>query len=174
MGFLHCNGDSKRSWVSCYKEQRFLVIPQEHALNLSKLTHYLLSPGSGHIELLNSNSRDLFAHLASPTSRESLMKKRDLLRTLAVGLCLGIWQHSPTLAQEPHPPVPLIFDTDIGNDVDDVLALGMIHALQSRHDCRLLAVTVTKDHPLAGSFVDCVNTFYGRDDVALESMRAQL
>ncbi len=49
-------------------------------------------------------------------------------------------------------PVALVFDTDIGNDVDDVLALGMIHALPSRWHCELLAVTVTKDHPLAGAF----------------------
>lgn len=45
-------------------------------------------------------------------------------------------------------PVRLIFDTDIGNDVDDALALGVIHALQSRGECELLAVTVSKDHPL--------------------------
>jgi len=54
-------------------------------------------------------------------------------------------------------PIPIIFDTDIGNDVDDVLALGMIHALQSRGACDLLAVTVTKDHELAGPFVDAPN-----------------
>ena len=29
-------------------------------------------------------------------------------------------------------PVKLIFDTDMGNDTDDVMALCMIHALQSR------------------------------------------
>ena len=29
-------------------------------------------------------------------------------------------------------PQKIIFDTDIGNDVDDVPALGMIHALQDR------------------------------------------
>ena len=51
-------------------------------------------------------------------------------------------------------PVKLIFDTDIGNDVDDVLALGLIHALQSRGQCELLAVTITKDQPLAAEFVD--------------------
>ncbi len=60
---------------------------------------------------------------------------------------------------------PLIFDTDIGNDVDDVLALGMIHSLQSRGECRLLAVTITKDSPMAASFTDAVNTFYGRGEV---------
>ncbi len=62
-------------------------------------------------------------------------------------------------------PVRLIFDTDIGNDVDDVLALGVIHALQSRGQCQLLAVTITKDNPLAAEFVDAVNTFYGRGDI---------
>ncbi|MEL6894847.1 MAG: nucleoside hydrolase [Planctomycetota bacterium] len=64
-------------------------------------------------------------------------------------------------------PVRLIFDTDIGNDCDDVLALGMIHALQSRGECDLLAVTITKDHPLAAPFVDCVNTFYGRGEIPI-------
>ena len=29
-------------------------------------------------------------------------------------------------------PVPLIFDTDMGNDVDDALALAMLHAFESR------------------------------------------
>ena len=64
-------------------------------------------------------------------------------------------------------PVPLIFDTDIGNDVDDVLALGVIHALQSRGECELLAVTITKDHELCGPFVDAVNTFYGRSNIPI-------
>lgn len=68
--------------------------------------------------------------------------------------------------------VPLIFDTDIGNDVDDVLALGMIHALQSRGECELLAVTITKDHELAAAFTDAVNTFYGRGDVPIGVCRS--
>src|SRR3954469_14380501 len=62
-------------------------------------------------------------------------------------------------------PIPLIFDTDIGNDIDDALALGMIHALMSRGECRLLAVTVTKDESMSAPFVDVVNTFYGRGDI---------
>ena len=71
----------------------------------------------------------------------------------------------PVAAGEP--PVDLIFDTDIGNDVDDVLALGMIHALASRGECNLLAVTVSKDCPLAASYTDAVNTFYGRGDTPI-------
>jgi hypothetical protein len=63
--------------------------------------------------------------------------------------------------------VPLIFDTDICGDCDDVLALGMIHALESRGACRLLAVTVSVDHDLAAPFVDAVNTFYGRPHIPI-------
>tara|TARA_R110002072_G_scaffold303069_1_gene492539 strand:+ start:8284 stop:9333 length:1050 start_codon:yes stop_codon:yes gene_type:complete len=69
-------------------------------------------------------------------------------------------------------PVPLIFDTDIGNDCDDVLAMGVIHSLQTRGECELLAVTITKDHELAAPFADVVNTFYGRGDIPIGVCRS--
>jgi hypothetical protein len=77
----------------------------------------------------------------------------------------------PPSAVEAREPVRLIFDTDIGNDVDDVLALGMIHSLESRGACRLLGVTVTKDSELAAPFVDAINTFYGRPEVPIGVVR---
>lgn len=70
-------------------------------------------------------------------------------------------------AEDRRPPVPLIFDTDIGNDVDDALALGVIHALMNRGECELLAVTITKDDFLSAQFVDAVNTFYGRGKISI-------
>ena len=69
-------------------------------------------------------------------------------------------------------PQKIIFDTDIGNDVDDVLALGMIHALQDRNECELLAVTITKDHSKAAAFTDAVNTFYGRGNIPIGVCRS--
>ncbi len=76
--------------------------------------------------------------------------------TLACGLlflaCAGRFD-----ADEPRPgPVKIIFDTDIGNDVYDALALSVVHALQSRQVCELLAVTVTKPHDLAGLTGGCL------------------
>ena len=62
-------------------------------------------------------------------------------------------------------PVKLIFDTDIGNDVDDTMAMAVIHALQNRNECELLAVTITKDNKYAAPMVQLVNTFYGRPDI---------
>ena len=61
--------------------------------------------------------------------------------------------------------MPLIFDTDMGNDVDDALALAMLHALESRGECRIIGVTVTKDNPWAAVYVDLLNTFYGRGEI---------
>lgn len=68
-------------------------------------------------------------------------------------------------------PIRLILDTDMGNDVDDVMALCMLHSLQKRGACELLAVTLTKDHPKAAAFVDAVDTFYGRPDTPIGAVR---
>lgn len=64
-------------------------------------------------------------------------------------------------------PVPVIFDTDITGDVDDVLALAMLHALADRNECELRAVTISKVNPLTAPFVDAVNTFYGRGEIPI-------
>ena len=64
-------------------------------------------------------------------------------------------------------PVRLILDTDIGNDIDDALALAMIHALANRAEVQLLAVTITKDNAYCAPYVDLVNTFYGRPDIPI-------
>lgn len=92
---------------------------------------------------------------------------RLLLWSLCVSVAtVALMQNiaSRTLAAD---KVSLIFDTDMGNDCDDALALGVIHALQSRGECELLAVTITKDHELAAPFVDCVNTYYGRGNIPI-------
>lgn len=64
-------------------------------------------------------------------------------------------------------PVRVIFDTDISGDVDDVLALAMLHTLADRGECELLAVTISKINPLTGPFTDAVNTFYGRGEIPI-------
>ncbi|MFO0960545.1 MAG: nucleoside hydrolase [Isosphaeraceae bacterium] len=79
------------------------------------------------------------------------------------------WVGSAAIAVAPaaEEPVGLIFDTDICGDCDDVLALAMIHSLEARRACKLLAVTVSADHDQAAPFVDAVNTFFRRGDVPI-------
>src|SRR5580698_10373555 len=62
---------------------------------------------------------------------------------------------------------PVIFDTDMGNDIDDALALALLHALETLGECRIIAVTITKDNPWAAPYIDVVNTFYGRPGIPI-------
>ncbi|MDR0871675.1 MAG: hypothetical protein LBN39_12875, partial [Planctomycetaceae bacterium] len=64
-------------------------------------------------------------------------------------------------------PVKMIFDTDLGNDVDDTMALAAIHALQNRGECELLAVTTTKDNPYVAPMIAALNKFYGRPNIPI-------
>jgi inosine-uridine nucleoside N-ribohydrolase len=63
--------------------------------------------------------------------------------------------------------LPVMFDTDMGNDIDDALALALLHALESRGECRLVSVTITKDNPWAAPYIDLVNTFYRRPEIPI-------
>jgi inosine-uridine nucleoside N-ribohydrolase len=76
----------------------------------------------------------------------------------------------PTFAQS-KPPVKMIFDTDMGNDIDDAMALAMIHQLARRSAVELLAVTSTKDHPKSVAYIDALNTWYGFPDLPLGAVR---
>jgi len=68
-------------------------------------------------------------------------------------------------------PLNVIFDTDMGNDVDDALALAMLHAFASRGEVKLLAVTVSKDNPWAAEYVRLVNEYYGRGTIPVGIVR---
>jgi inosine-uridine nucleoside N-ribohydrolase len=94
------------------------------------------------------------------------MKRKFFSAALAVILSFQAAAASP-----PGEPVKIIFDTDIGNDVDDVLALAVLHALQARGQCELIGVTVTKPDELAGPFVDALNTFYGCPGIPIGCIR---
>lgn len=89
------------------------------------------------------------------------------LAFLAFAVVVACIDYELDAAEDLNIPVPVIFDTDIGNDCDDVLALGVIHSLESRGQCKLLAVTITKDHEQCAAFTDAVNTFYGRGDIPI-------
>ena len=64
-------------------------------------------------------------------------------------------------------PVNIIFDCDMGNDMDDAMALAILHALETRGECKLLAVTTTKGNALSAPVIDLINTFYGRSGIPI-------
>jgi inosine-uridine nucleoside N-ribohydrolase len=81
---------------------------------------------------------------------------------------LGLTMCAPASAAT---PLHVIFDTDMGNDVDDALALAMLHAFASRGELKLLAVTVSKDNPWAAEYVRLVDEYYGRGTIPVGMVR---
>lgn len=61
----------------------------------------------------------------------------------------------------------VIFDTDIGPDIDDALALAMLHAYEKRGQAELAAVTVSRNSTIGAQYVDLLNTFYGRPNIPI-------
>ena len=63
--------------------------------------------------------------------------------------------------------VPVIFDTDIMGDVDDVGAVAVLHALANRGEATILAMAISSKHPACGPCLDAMNTYFGRPDIPI-------
>lgn len=64
-------------------------------------------------------------------------------------------------------PLPVIFDTDMESDVDDVAALAQLHVMADRGEVELLAVMVSGHNGWSAPCIDAINTFYGRPDLPI-------
>jgi len=108
-----------------------------------------------------------------------LITPKAVLRAL-VPLCTLLILSGPVRAAVPAyeqrtaeraPIANVIFDTDIWSDVDDTLALAMLHALHDRHEINLVAVTISTEEPSCATYVDVVDTFYHHPDVPIGLVR---
>ncbi|QNL49037.1 nucleoside hydrolase [Olivibacter sp. SDN3] len=61
----------------------------------------------------------------------------------------------------------IIFDTDIGNDIDDVLAMAMLYNYQKQEQVDLKAITISKANPVTVDYIHMLNTYYGLRDIAI-------
>jgi inosine-uridine nucleoside N-ribohydrolase len=93
-----------------------------------------------------------------------------------VRLTISSWLRIPCLLLAPicFGARPVIFDTDMGNDIDDALALAMLHALTDRAECDLIGITLTNANPAAVPYIRMVNRFYGRGDLPVGAALKQL
>lgn len=64
-------------------------------------------------------------------------------------------------------PLPVIFDTDMDSDVDDVAALCKLHVMMDRGEIDLLAVMISGHNEWSAPCVDAIDTFYGRPDLPI-------
>ncbi len=56
----------------------------------------------------------------------------------------------------------IIFDTDMGPDIDDALALAMLHEYANRGMAKIAAVTLSRNSDWGVKYISLLNTYYGR------------
>lgn len=61
----------------------------------------------------------------------------------------------------------IIFETDIGNDIDDALALDMIYKYMDEKKINLLAVCSNKDSQYSAEYIHLMNHWYGYPDIPI-------
>jgi purine nucleosidase len=67
--------------------------------------------------------------------------------------------------------VNVILDTDMNLDIDDMLALSMLHAFESRGEAKIIAITCSFQDRWGPSYIDLVDTFYGRPEIPIGLVR---
>jgi inosine-uridine nucleoside N-ribohydrolase len=63
--------------------------------------------------------------------------------------------------------VNVIYDTDMGNDTDDILGLILLHNYTDLGLVNLLGVGTSKDHPYSARYIDLLNTWYKHGDIPI-------
>lgn len=79
-------------------------------------------------------------------------------------LCVAFLSVEQAFAKE---PIKIIFDTDMGNDVDDVVALDMLHKYMDEGRIDLLGVISSKREAGSVKFIDAMNTLYGYPNIPI-------
>ena len=68
-------------------------------------------------------------------------------------------------------PIDLIMETDIGNDVDDALAMDLLYKYVDSGKINLKAVCINKEGSAPAEFTDILNTWYGYPDIPIGIVR---
>jgi inosine-uridine nucleoside N-ribohydrolase len=68
-------------------------------------------------------------------------------------------------------PVPIIFDTDIGPDYDDVGAITLLHAMADSNECNILATIASNRYHRVAAVLNLFNTYFRRPDMPIGVVR---
>jgi inosine-uridine nucleoside N-ribohydrolase len=76
-------------------------------------------------------------------------------------------------AQKDARPVPIIFDTDMGPDYDDVGAITILHALADKKEATILATIASTKYEGVGPILNIFNTYFKRPDLPVGVPRGE-
>ena len=92
--------------------------------------------------------------------------KCDLL-VFCAGFLLLAGCGSSTKNEQSQSGIPIIFETDMGNDVDDALALDLLFKYADMGLVNFLGVSTNKESPYSIEFLDVMKTWYGHPNLPL-------
>ncbi|PWT74376.1 MAG: nucleoside hydrolase [Bacteroidetes bacterium] len=64
-------------------------------------------------------------------------------------------------------PIPIIFDTDIAPDYDDVGAMAILHAFADKGEVKILATISCNTFETTGPTLSVLNTYFNRPDIPI-------
>lgn len=96
--------------------------------------------------------------------------KKLLLAAAVVASVLTACGHKEA-AGNAEAPLTVIMETDLGNDVDDALALDLLYKYQDAGKIRILAVNLNKNGQAPAEYADILNTWYGYPDIPIGIIR---
>jgi inosine-uridine nucleoside N-ribohydrolase len=71
----------------------------------------------------------------------------------------------PVFAQDITRPVPIIFDSDMGPDYDDVGAIAILHALADKGEAKILATMASTNYEGVAGVLNVFNTYFNRPGI---------
>lgn len=88
-------------------------------------------------------------------------------QTFFVLLILLISMQQSFAQIHPDKPVPVIFDTDMGSDYDDVGAIAVLHALADSGYAKILATVTSVKYEGVAGVVNVFNTYFNRPEIPI-------
>ena len=86
---------------------------------------------------------------------------------LCVFICMTLLLFSCSIGPVNEEALRIIYDTDMGNDTDDILGLILLHNYMDLGMVDLLAVCSSKEHPYSARYIDLLNTWYNHPEIPI-------
>lgn len=90
--------------------------------------------------------------------------KHSLMLFVITAICCSCGGGSPKSDAD---AIPVIMDTDVGNDIDDVIALQMLINYHKTGKIDLLGIGIGKNYPRVVEYIDAYCRFNGLDNIPL-------
>ncbi len=108
-----------------------------------------------------------FAVIEACTILEIASMKTLLLLLLLGSPAVAVAAETGTETGKDSKPVPIIFDTDMMGDVDDVGTVAVLHALASQGEAKILAMGLSGKNRSSPLCLSALNHYYRRPDIPI-------